>query len=195
MKVGSFEVASTLTAFNSTGVVGIKVVNHEGFFTELAAALESYSTTEDRVPGQHFVVLPKTAHSTVSAGVGKKREDRRAYVISLHHGQPGIFLNRALAVEVEELTCIVYTREAYLADPGVAGDAAEVERIGRSGCSHVVVAVHASPGGPMSPPTPYQLVRDLVTGDHETHKLSASEIHEQARKSKEYWKEWVVVAD
>lgn len=88
----------------------------------------------------------------------------------------------------------MYTAEAYLSDPDVAGDEAEVRRIQRSGCTHVLVAVLAS-AGPKSPYSPERFVSNLAGGNKEALTWSAEEIRQKAAEVTAYAREWSVVAD
>lgn len=186
-----FTHSSILTAFaNST--IGSKVVDPEAFAAALATALESYDTTKDRAPGQHYVVLPESAFSTVSAGVGQKTNEAGDYVVRIHRGQATMFLRREKAASVEGLAVVVYTHAAYMTDPDVANDPAEIQRIGDA--THIIVAVLAS-AGPRSPLTTYRLVHNLAGGNNEVATWTKEDIVAKAVESKDYWDKWEVVAD
>lgn len=185
--------ASILTAY-SPSTIGSKVVDREGFETLVCRGIESHDTSKDRAPGQHFIKLPAEACPLVSAGVGHRTANPEDYVLRVHRGRVSEFLKREKAAAVEGCAVVVYTAEAYLSDPDVAGDEAEVERVKAAGATHVLIAVLAF-AGPQSPLTPYRLAHNLAGGNKEAATWSPEEIREKAAQSKSYWDEWATVAD
>lgn len=101
---------------------------------------------------------------------------------------------RKLAAPVDSCNLIVYTRQAYLADPDVQKDGEELRRIQDSDCTHVLVAVLAS-AGPKPPLTPFRFVHNLAGGNNEAKGWTADEIRSQAEVILAYDKVWCVVAD
>lgn len=188
------EKSNILSAFNPKGVIGSKVVCRGAFLSALESALETHDTANDRVEGQHFVRLPKSAWNTVSAGVGRQSYNSNDYVVRMHRGQPTVFLRREMAAEVEGLACVVYTRDAYLDDPDTKKDPKESARIRASDCTHVIVAVLAF-AGPQAPLSPYRLVHNLAGGNNEVAGWTMDEVQAKAVESLEYWNTWAVVAD
>lgn len=114
-----FTEADIVTAFDKS-TVGTKVVNEATFMWALNQALEKHDPSGDWAPGQHKVVLPESAYESVSAGEGPASDNPRDYHIRLHRGKPSMFLKREKAGKVTSLECIVYTLEAYAADPEVS---------------------------------------------------------------------------
>jgi hypothetical protein len=188
-----FEKANILTAFDEK-TIGSKVTDPVQFAIALTAAVESYDASHDRAPGQHFVMLPESAWTTVSAGVGKKSKDPGDYVIRVHRDQPTMFLKRENAADVEGLACVVYTRDAYLNDPDVLQEPDEMARIEASDCTHVIVAVLAF-AGPQAPLSPHRLVHNLAGGNREAESWTMDDVRTKAAESISYWNEWEVVAD
>lgn len=154
-------------------------------------AVAKHDASKDRAPGQHFVMLPESALSLVTSGVGRRTEDPEDYVVRPWRGRCETFLRREKAEPATGVACVVYTREAYGADPDVTAE--EQARLGDA--THVVVAVlaFAGPGG--SPPAPWTFVRNLAGANNEEKDLTADEIREKARAVAEYHAEWCVVAD
>ena len=189
--------------------IGSKIVDWAAFHNFLVQAIADHDVSQDRVPGQHFIVMPNARH-TVSAGDGRKTDDPDDYVIRSHREGPKMFLKRKRAGEVQFLACVVYTKEAYLSDPDVT--AAEAERIEHSGATHILVAVIAS-SGPESPVTPYRFVHNLAGGNKEYQcpawdldNQDSSEVidilvnhieflEDKAQAVRDYWNKWSVVAD
>lgn len=181
-----------VTALN-TETIGTKIVNRVGFFRAALDAIDATDFSTQRVPGQAFI--PFKALDTLSAGVGKKSDNPADYILRVHRGEVQPFLRREAAAPIEGAAIIVYTREAYLADPDVAGNAAEVERVTRTNeATHVLVAVLGF-AGPKAPLSPVRLVANLAGGNKEALVWGADEIRQKAAESDEYWKEWCVVAD
>jgi hypothetical protein len=183
--------ANIVTAFDSEAI-GSRVLSEAEFLAYLTGAIRRYDSSGDRVAGQHFVVLPKEAYGTVSAGDGPKSDNPEDYVIRMHRGQPGMYLKREKAGPVNFLACVVYTFEAYCADPEV--DDQEAKELAVLSPTHVLVAVIAS-SGPSSPLPPWRFVCNLAGGNKEALVWSADEIRAKAAEIKEYWSQWSVVAD
>lgn len=197
-----FSFSNVCTA-NNVETIGSKILDIGKFVSFLKEAVENHDTSQDRVIGQHFIVLPKEAYGTVSSGTGLKTKNPDDYVIRNHREGPKMFLKRAHASKVKSLAVVVYTREAYMNDPDY--DPAEAKSIGEA--THIIVAVLAGDGKP-SPVTPYRFVHNLAGGNKEyifENKNSFPEYEElfehyqflvlKAKEVKEYWDKHSVVAD
>ena len=138
--------------------------------------------------------MPESAFAFVSAGVGRRSAEPEDYVLRANRGRVNAYLRRSAAAQVESLACIIYTREAYLADPDVREDMEEFDRITRSDATHVLVAILAA-AGPKAPLTPIRFVENLAGGNREALLWSADEIRQKATAIAEYDRDWVVVAD
>lgn len=184
--------ANILTAL-SASTIGTKVTDTETFEQVAIAAIESFDFAGQRVPGQGFIpcndLLPY-----VSAGVGKRTQEPSDYVARCHRGQVELYLRRECAADATGVALIVYTREAYLADPDVQKDESEQARVSASDATHVLVAVLAF-AGPKAPLSPTRFVHNLAGGNNEAAQWSGDEIRAKATDVKAYWNEWAVVAD
>jgi len=185
--------ANIVTAFGPK-TIGTKVTQPATFMALLKDSVLATDFAAQRQPGQAFIKLPDLTRLTVSAGVGLRTTDPENFVLREHRGVVSAFLKREHAAEVEGVAAVVYTVEAYLADPDVSGDAAEVERIKEGGATHILVAVLAF-AGPQAPLGPGRLVHNLAGGNREAALWSADEIRTKAAESSEYWKTWATVAD
>jgi len=154
-------------AFNGA-TIGTKVIpaHREGFKELLATAVSNHDPAGDRVPGQHFIMLPGEATNMVSAGVGRHTHDTRDYLVALHRGQAGMYLRRSLAAEVEKVAVVVYTREAYLANPDDDMTDGEILSLEESDANHVIVAVLAF-AGPQSPMNQRTWVHNIAGNNEE----------------------------
>ena len=157
----SLGVSNICTAFKDV-TIGSKVTNSIEFCDLLIAAIQNHDTTKDRAPGQHFIVLPE-AKRFVSAGDGPKSQNADDYIIRSHREGPKMFLKRSCAGEVNFLAVVVYTREAYIADPDMTPE--ELETLD-PWATHFIVAVIAS-SGPKGTLTPYRFVHNLAGGNNE----------------------------
>lgn len=188
--------ANILTAMNSASV-GTRVLDPETVLAMIERAIETFDFAAQRVPGQGFIPLATPVggwNELVSAGVGRRIDDAEAYVCRSWRGSVGAYLKREHAAPVENVAVIVYTKDAYLADPDVARDANEVEGVKLAGWTHVLVAVLAS-AGPNPPLSPGRFVSNLAGGNKEALVWTADEIREKARAISDYSNEWSVVAD
>ena len=185
--------ANICSAF-TPNAIGTRVVDGDAFLIALIAAICGHDASTDRIPGQHYVKIPKVAYDMVSAGIGQRSLDPQDYVIRAHRGQVNLYLKREKAAPVEGLAAIVYTREVYLGDPDVQKDAVEQERISNSDASHVLVAVLAS-AGPRSPLTPDRFIKNLAGGNREALAWNGDEIRAKASEIAAYYDAWCVVAD
>lgn len=185
--------ANIVTAFDEK-TIGSKVTHPVQFGLILSTAVVGFDFGAQRVPGQGFINLPAEANAYVAAGVGKRLDDETAYVVRLHRGRCSAYLKREHAAPVDGVAAVVYTVAAYLADPDVAGDAAEVERITRENPTHVLVAVLAF-AGPQAPLPPIRFVHNLAGGNKEALTWTADEIRAKATEIRAYDEQWVGVAD
>ena len=188
-----FANANILQAFDGTAI-GSRVVRQDSFKEILREAVSKFDFDAQDTPGQGFVPLPASANYTVSAGVGKKRDDPSAYVLRSWRGSVDKFLKREHAAPVESLAVIVYTRAAYVCDPDVQADKDELYRINDLEATHIIVAVLAS-AGPRPPLSPGRLVSNLAGGNKDALAWDADTIREKAAQSSSYAGEWSVVAD
>ncbi len=190
-----FGLASILTAFKEK-TVGTKVdtANSNDFFGFLGNEVEKFDFATQGMPGQGYIVCPPLMHTLVSAGIGRRDLNPNSYVIREHRGRVGLYLKRCYAANVTSLACVVYTREAYLADPDVRKDEKEFLAFAKSETTHVLVAVLAS-AGPKAPLTPERFLKNLGGGNNEAFAWTADEIRAKAKEIAEYDDAWCVVAD
>ena len=185
-------VSDVCSAFERS-TIGSKVLDRDGFLSVLCTAIENHDRSQDRTPGQHFIVLGPEHFDLVSAGDGQATEDPKDYLLRSHRGQVQPFLLRSRAGATTFLAVVVYDRDAYLADPEVSADSARSEGV-TAETTHVVVAVIAS-SGPSAPLTPWRFLCNLAGGNRDAETMTAEEIREQASTIKAYWQEYAVVAD
>jgi hypothetical protein len=188
-----FANANIVQAFNAKAV-GTRVLDPMEFHGFLLDAVKSFDFDAQTTPGQGFIPLPDDALPCVSAGVGRHVDDADAYVLRSWRGKVGAYLKREHAAPAEGLAAVVYTVDAYLADPDVAGDAAEVERIKAESPTHVIVAVLAF-AGPKAPLTPGRFIHNLAGGNKDALAWDADTIRAKAQEIAAYSAEWGVVAD
>ena len=175
------------------GAIGTRVTNVRAFFDVAEAAIAAFDFEGQRVPGQGFLMCPELA-PYLSAGVGKRSADPEHYVCRVHRGRVDAYLKRQFAAPCEGAALIVYTREAYLADPDVQKDEVEKARIEATEAIHVLVAVLGF-AGPKAPLSPYRLAHNIAGGNNEALAWTVEEIVQQAKDSLSYDAEWSVVAD
>lgn len=189
-----FIVSSICSAFQSVGI-GSRVLDPGKFLDAVEKAVEGHDVSKDRVPGQHYILLPD-GMTFVSAGVGKRTQVPEDYVVRANRGQVNAYLRRDKASPVEGLAVVVYTKAAYVADSDLQKPemAAELERVAASDCTHVVVSVLAS-AGPRSPLTPDRFLKNLAGGNKEAGLWTGDEIRVKAAEIAAYYGEWCVVAD
>jgi hypothetical protein len=190
-----FSVASICTAFESK-TIGTKVLDKDAFLAALGAAVEKYEMPES---GHAFVAVD--AVGLVSCGVARDPAGftETDVVAREHRGHWAVYARRDKASKADSVACVVFTREAYLADPDVQESLAE-------GITHVIVAVLAF-AGPKSPLPIWTLVHNIAGGNAEFVPAGLDErdptrnlnllykIIGMARESENYWSEWMVVAD
>ena len=193
MTLSLASLANIVTAFGRD-TIGTKVTNEPRFWETLHSAIDTFDFAAQRVPGQGFVPLPDAARYYVSAGVGKRVDNPEAYVVRFHRGRCEAYLKREHAAPVDGVAAIVYTVAAYLADPDVAGDAAEIARIAAENPKHILVAVLAF-AGPQAPLPPIRFLHNLAGGNKEAAVWTADEIRAKAVEIRAYDETWAVVAD
>ncbi len=184
--------ANIVTAFDES-TIGSKVINPVGFRFYLAQAISEFDFAAQPVAGQGFMHLHPSATETVSAGVGVSSTNPENYVLRNHRGVVLPFLKRQFAAKVSGVACVVYTLDAYMADPDVRNDPVECERV--KGATHVLVAVLAF-AGPKAPALgTHRLVHNLSGGNRAALLWTADEIRAKALEAKTYDDAWSTVAD
>lgn len=176
-------------------VIGSKVGNSPAFRSALTEAIASHDTSKDRAEGQHFIVLSPEAieASDITCGVGRKTSNINDYVMREWRGDVQTFLKRQHALPVAFCAVIVYTKDAYLADPHMSDEVrAEVEA---SDATHYLVALLANAEGVPNARSPYRLVDSLAGGNNEFADISIEDVKAMAVESKAYADAWSVVAD
>lgn len=186
-------ISNVCSAF-SAQTVGSKVTNRWALLVLVEAAVSDHNPAKDRVPGQAFIFLPKEATGYVSAGVGKRAGvPADGYVTRNHRGRVDAFLTRDHAQPADQVAVVVYSLDAYKADPEV-GDLELASFPG--GTTHVVVAVLAFAGPEGGTPlTPHRFVSNLAGGNNEALTWTADEIRLKAKEIVGYDNTWCVVAD
>ena len=181
--------------------IGTRVVNPQkgsvSFWKTVVSQTEFDADGDDgQVKGQRFIPLGNEALDMVSCGVGRRSVNPDDYVARSHRGAVGLYLKRSCAVRAESVGAVVYTRDAYLADPDVANDTEEFNRISGSDCTHVLVTVIAA-AGPKPPVGMERFVKNLAGGNNEyavgntTHEALIS----LAGEVVSYHDQWCTVAD
>lgn len=186
-------VASDICSALDTPAIGSKVTNLKAFCDLMDERVAAFDFAACRVPGQGFLMCPELV-PFVSAGVGPRSKNPEDYVLREHRGIVGAYLKREFAAKVTGCALVVYTRDAYLADPDVAHAEKEAGRIATLNPTHVLVAVLAF-AGPESPLPPYRLVWNLAGGNREAATYTADEIRSKAKAAIDYDNLWVPVAD
>ena len=178
--------SNIVTAFDDQ-TVGTKVLSPDSFVRCLKAAIAEFDWSKCKQSGQGKIALPDEALAYVSAGVGERTNDPEDYVARMHRGRVGLYLKRERAASATDLAAIVYTRDAYLADP-------EVKDSPSDDASHILVAVLAS-AGPEALLSPLRFTSNLAGGNNEALGWNAEIIQAKAWDVIKYDKEWCVVAD
>jgi hypothetical protein len=189
------------SALQPQGVIGSKVINHAGFMGVLKRAVGNHDFTQDRIPGQAYLPIPE-AVPFVSSGVGRRTLNPEDYVLRVYRERVGAFLKREFAAPVTTCAAVVYTMEAYLADPDVTADEAKLmtaaaimsnENVSSKDC-YVLVTVLAS-SGEASKLSPHRFTANLAGGNKEALVWTADEIRAKAREIIGFENDWVTVAD
>lgn len=187
--------SNIVTAFD-TSTIGTKVMKEsQGYFRALLGhAVDSFDFASQRIPGQGVVPVPGVL-LCVSSGVGRRQPEASAYLIRKHWtGKIKLFLKREHAAKPDSVSCVVNTREAYLADPDVVGSP-EAARVLESDCTHVLVAILASVGDKAPPLSGGTFIRNLAGANNEALAWTADEIRAKAKEINTYSEEWCSVAD
>lgn len=187
-------ISSVCSAF-ATICVGTKVLDPEAVLSAINSAIEGYDwdrpLNEGEVRGQAFLSLPLLTNA-VRTGVGRRTTNPEDFRAREHRGRVNLYLDPSLAAPLEGLAAIVYTTEAYLADPEVTDE--EAQRIKNEGADYVLVALLAF-AGPKAPVDEVRFVSNLAGGNRAYDDLSIERAKEMASEVKEYHDAWCVVAD
>ena len=186
-------ISSTIVTAFKDCTIGTKVTEQDQFWDVVVKAIGVHNLTQDRIPGQAVIHVPQ-ATPFVSSGIGRSINDPLAYVLRSHRGKVHAYLKREFAAPVIDCSVIIYTRDAYLADPDIDEDPGEAEQVRSMNPTHVLVAILASSG---EEPTlsPYRFVKNLAGGNHEALAWTADEIRTKACQIATQTDKWSVVAD
>ena len=188
--------AATCTATHPMAVgTRIRETATREFLRRVEPVIAAHDFAAERVLGQAVIDCP-TVVDCVSCGIGRRTESAHDYVLRPWRGRVEAFLRRSLAAPCAKVRLVVYTREAYLADPDVQRDPVERACVEESDCSHVLVAVLAEPADAANSPVGLtRFVANLAGGNHEAATWSADEIRAMAKDVIAYDDAWCVVAD
>jgi hypothetical protein len=206
--------ADIVTAFDHQ-TIGTKVMDPDTFWRALEAAIAGCTFP---AAGQAIVALPVSAYEAVSAGVRRVEHlGQEDFVVRKHRGHWGLYARRPqlgdVPTAVTDLSCVVYTKAAYLADPDLT--APERERVLYADPEYVLVAVLASASVSRSPLPIWTLVHNIAGGNNafipesskgpmklvDHGKVVSADLAllahfiAQAKASEEYWRDWAIVAD
>lgn len=141
----------------------------------------------------------------VRSGDAPKSNRVEDYVLRSYRGEVQKYIKGHLAESVAVKTCkiVLYTKDAYLLDPDVAGDPIaeiardeeEYSRIRNSNYTHVLVAILAS-GSNESAVSPHRFVMNLAGGNNDYKTMTADDLRSLALKVKKaYANSWQSVSD
>jgi len=177
---------SPVCSANRLSPVGSKVVDHMGFLRALKESIEAFDWSTAAVPGQALIDVPE-AINCVSSGVGHQSNLTERYTLREHRGKVSAYLKREYALPVTSCKVVVYSLEAYLADPQVTSERAltvlhsNAYPLAESGQLYVVVAVLA--GASDEPArSPYRFVDCLAGGNNEADTWTLEDIREMAKE-------------
>lgn len=183
-----------VTAF-ARMTIGTKVLGHQAdYFMELLE--QAIGAFDMPANGQGFIPMAPEACETVSCGVGVRTENEKDYIARLHRGQVGLYLKRQdgvtgklNALPANFVAAVVYTREAYNADPECTDPQPE-------DVTHVLVAVIASGGEPKPPVDAWRFASNLAGGNLSYgEEMSKADAVALAKEVVEYHGKYAVVAD
>jgi len=190
MRLTGLSISKVCTAFMD-GSVGTKVLDGDAILSALDVAIPAHDFTKDKVPGQGFLKLPDL-FDAVRCGVGLRTTNPDDFHAKEHRGRVNLYLKPHLAAPCEGLAAIVYTLDAYLADPQV--DEEENRALIVMKTTHVLVALLAF-AGPEAPVDEVRFVSNLAGGNKETEDWTIEKAKNEAGKVKEYHDRWCVVAE
>ena len=189
MRIFTHDIAKAQTG---TGPVVIGTLVHRPMDMHLSIrrALETYKFPEN---GQGFVSLPKEAWGCVLPGVARRTKNPGDYKNALHRGEVGQFLDRTKVAlpALDGVAAIVYTAEAFLADPQTSDE--EKQAFIEAGYTHCGVTTLAF-AGPKPPGTSWRFIVNLAGGNAAYEEMTKEELVEMAQDIKAYETEWAVVA-
>ncbi len=184
--------SNIVTAFDKI-TIGTKVINKSLFWKEIYHEVSKHDFSMDDVSGQGFIILPN-AKEYLSSGIGKGTKNPEDYIVRMYRENPKLFLKRKFASEVDSGAVVIYTKEAYFADPDITED--EIKKIEKEGATHILVTVLAFSGTEV-PLSPFRFVHNLAGGNNEALEWTAEEIKNKAKKIIKYWvnDNWHTVSD
>lgn len=195
-RAGLFQVFAIALSKFEKSTVGTRVkLGLTQFVQEFAGeALAKHDHSANRAPGQCFIFLdatPETLNILFDAGVGRRTTNPSDYFPALWRGEVLLLGRRSLALPVTGAACIIYSREAFLADP----DLTEEERRWLDPETQWVLVDVLAFSGPKGELSPGRFVRNMA-GENNAHmQASADELRAEAVRVAAYDNEYVTVGD
>jgi len=182
-------------------VVGSKVHPQHlaDFFDVLDEAVSNYDFSQGKVPGQAVIELPSKVNDWVSPGSWKRGSiDPNDFVLRKYRGEVGMYLLRKPDMTSARVRCVVYTRDAYEADPDFTEDEAlrMEEFFGNPfDGGYVLVAVLGDPDNVPSTVSFGRFVKNLAGANNEYAVMNKAAVVALAKKVVDYRSRYMGVAD
>tara|TARA_R110000824_G_scaffold289937_1_gene478470 strand:- start:297 stop:893 length:597 start_codon:yes stop_codon:yes gene_type:complete len=155
------------------------------------AILAGIQSTEPQVWGGIFVQLPPETFGLLYAGAIPKPDSTRDsdFVIRTHREIQSMYFRRDLvspdALEPQSAMAIVYTAEAFLADPEVTPE--EIADFKSCGATHGLINIVATGGTPTKPETGCtRFVKGLAGGNKAYETMSKEDLVALAKRVAAY---------
>lgn len=161
----------------------------------LCEYIAAHDPKGDRAPGQHFIRLDLNEYmlGKFLSGVGRRSANPADYYPALWRGEVILLGKRRLAEKTTGAAIIVYTRDAFLADPQLTNeDRAWLD----PAATHILVDVLAfsnTIGAPQL--SPHRFVRNMAGGNNAQLTASADELRSEAQLVAAYDESYVTVGD
>ena len=191
--------SSLLLAQSGNNVVGTKVLDLPAVIQQVRGLIADKMLREDGHAAGQYTLHPADggtatfdhAVSLVSCGDGKHTGMAEDYVVRSHRGQVGSYLFRGFAERATNIMYVVYSGEAYRADPDVQKDDVELARA--KNADYVIVTVIASAAPAVMPVATF--LRNLAGGNNAAKAWDGDEIRRRAVEVADHAKTWATVAD
>jgi len=174
----------------TAAAIGTFVKDPETLSRIVSEAVASFEFPEN---GQGFVVLPEAAKDCVLPGVALRTPNVGDYCLREHRGEISEYINRNTADlgQCDMVAAIVYTAEAFLADPQTSEE--EKAAFSEAGYTHCWVTTLGNKG-PKPPVGAWRFAVNLAGGNAAYANATRAQLVEEAREIQEYWSTWGTVA-
>jgi hypothetical protein len=185
-------ISNIVTAFDEK-TIGSKVINSYEFIMDLSNSIREF---QELFLNNGQALIPLKNPDNVSCGIALRSGiPLEGFHAKLYRDEVSLYAKRNYALKADHISAVVYTIQAYKADPQVSLE--EVKELEEKQVDYVLVAVLASVG-PKPPMGSGRFVRNLAGGNNRYKSENGYTLEQAITEAQEivsYEQRYITVAD